>query len=59
MDWHANLFVETHVAAIVAVASQYSQSPARFDVACHNVSSRRLGRASAIRLAVAWHKDTA
>ncbi len=27
-DWHSNLFVEAHIVAFVAVASQYSKSPA-------------------------------
>src|SRR2546423_1048676 len=58
-DWHPHLFVEPHVVAFVAVASQHSPSPARFDVVCDNVTSRWLGKAAEFRLEVAWHKDTA
>jgi hypothetical protein len=52
--WHANLFVEPHAVAFVAVAGQYSPSPARFDVECGNVRSRWLGKATACRLEVSW-----
>jgi hypothetical protein len=58
-DWHPNLFVEAHVVAFVAVAGQYSGSPGRFEVACANLGSRKLGKAAALRLEVAWHDDTA
>jgi hypothetical protein len=57
--WHGNLFVEPHVVAFVAVAGQYSPSPARFDVECENVVSRWLGKARACRLEVSWQDDTA
>jgi len=40
--WHANLFVEPHVIAFVAVAGQYSPSPALFEVECHSIVSRWL-----------------
>jgi hypothetical protein len=39
-DWHANLFVEPHTVAFVAVASQYSPSPALFSVECDKIVSR-------------------
>jgi hypothetical protein len=58
-DWHADLFVESHIVAFVAVASQYSESPALFDVACDAIPSRWLGGASEFRLEVSWHQDTA
>jgi hypothetical protein len=57
--WHANLFVEPHVVAFVAVAGQYSPSPARFDVEFGNVVSRWLGKASECRLEVSWQDKTA
>jgi hypothetical protein len=57
--WHANLFVEPHVVAFVAVAGQYSPSPALFDVECDNVVSRWLGKASECRLEVSWQDGTA
>jgi len=57
--WHANLFVEPHVVAFVAVTGQYSPSPALFDVECDNVVSRWLGKASECRLEVSWQDDTA
>jgi len=59
VDWHPHLFVEPHVVAFVAVADQYSASPASFDVECTNVRSRWLGNARAIRLQASWHRDTA
>jgi hypothetical protein len=49
-DWHADLFVEPHIVAFVAVASQYSESPALFDVGCDAIPSRWLE--------VSWHRDT-
>src|SRR5436305_10156798 len=58
-DWHANLFVEPHAVAFVAVAGQYSPSPARFDVECADVRSHWLGKASACRLEVSWECGTA
>src|SRR5437867_12201698 len=58
-DWHSHLFAEPHVVAFVAVANRYSPSPALFDVACDNVTSRWLGKADAARLEVSWHDDTA
>jgi hypothetical protein len=58
-DWHANLFVEPHVIAFVAVAGEYTDSPALFDVDCTGVVSRWLGKATGFRLEVSWYKDTA
>src|SRR5260370_35890846 len=58
-DWHANLYVEPHVVAFVAVARRYSASPARFDVECSNVASRWLGGNAECRLAVPWQDETA
>ncbi len=58
-DWHSHLFVEPHVVAFVAVATHYSRSPAVFDVACDNVTSRWLGKVAKFRLEVSWHDDTA
>ncbi len=57
-DWHSNLFVEPHIVAFVAVANPYSRSRALFDVACNNVTSRWLGKATEFRLEVSWHDDT-
>jgi hypothetical protein len=59
VDWHPHLFVEPHTVAFVAVASKYSSSPARFDVECHRIRSKRLSGASEFRLDVFWHNDTA
>jgi hypothetical protein len=58
-DWHPTLFVEPHTVAFVAVAGQYSPSPARFAVECENIVSRWLGKASECRLEVSWQDDTA
>jgi hypothetical protein len=57
--WHGNLFVEPHVVAFVAVAGQYSPSPALFDVECGNIGSRWLGKADECRLEVSWQGATA
>jgi hypothetical protein len=57
--WHANLYVEPHVAAFVAVAGQYSPSPALFAVECANITSRWLARSAECRLEVSWTDDTA
>jgi hypothetical protein len=58
-DWHAHLFVEAHVVAFVAVAKQYSSSPASFTVECSNLGSRGRGKDGVFPLEVFWHKDTA
>jgi hypothetical protein len=58
-DWHSHLFLEPHVVAFVAVASHYSRSPALFEVACDDITSRWLGKAGAFQLEVSWHDDTA
>ena len=58
-DWHANLYVEPHLVAFVAVAGQYSSSPARFDVKCGRIASRWLGKSAEFRLEVSWQDDTA
>jgi hypothetical protein len=58
-NWHANLFVEPHMVAFVAVAGQYSPSPALFDVECDNVESRWLGKANECRLEISWQDETA
>lgn len=57
-DYHPNLYVEPHVAAFVAVAGQYSASPALFNVECGNVASRWLGKSAACRLEVSWRDTT-
>jgi hypothetical protein len=59
MDWHPHLFVDPHVVALVAVAKQYSRSPALFEVECGNITSRWLGQDTQFRLEVSWHRDTA
>src|SRR5262249_31829092 len=58
-QFHANLFLEPHMVAFVAVASQYSRSPAQFDVECGNVESRWLGKSTACRLEISWQANTA
>lgn len=58
-DWHAHLYVEPYLVAFVAVASQYSASPALFDVECGNIASRWLGKSSECQLEVSWQDDTA
>jgi hypothetical protein len=57
--WHAHLYVEPYIVAFVAVAGQYSASPALFDVECGNIASRWLGKSSECRLEVSWQADTA
>jgi hypothetical protein len=56
VDWSADLFVEPHVVAFVAVASRYSDPPAVFAVACEGFSSRWLRGANDFE--VSWHQDT-
>jgi len=58
-DWHPHLYVEPYTVAFVAVAGQYSTSPALFDVECSNIASRWLGKSAACRLEVSWQDDTA
>jgi hypothetical protein len=58
-DLHSNLFLEPHVVAFVAVATQYSSSPARFQVECGNLVSRWLGKNTECLVDVTWQKDTA
>jgi hypothetical protein len=57
--WHANLYVEPHLVAFVTVTGKYSPSPARFDVECSTITSRRLGKSAECRLEVSWQDDTA
>jgi hypothetical protein len=58
-DWHTHLYVEPYMIAFVAVAGQYSASPALFDVECGNITSRWLGKSTECRLEVSWRDDTA
>ncbi|HZV07361.1 MAG TPA: hypothetical protein VE999_19920 [Gemmataceae bacterium] len=58
-DWHTHLYVEPYIVAFVAVAGQYSASPALFDVECGNIASRWLGNATECRLQVSWPDETA
>ncbi|MGH7170402.1 MAG: hypothetical protein ACRELG_09015 [Gemmataceae bacterium] len=57
--WHTHLYLEPYMVAFVAVAGQYSASPALFDVECGNLASRWLGTSSECRLEVSWQDDTA
>lgn len=57
--WHTHLYVEPYLVAFVAVAGQYSASPALFDVECGNIASRWLGKSSECRLQVSWQDDMA
>lgn len=59
VGWHAHLYVDPYIVAFVAVAGQYSTSPAVFDVECGNIASRWLGKSSECRLEVSWQEDTA
>jgi hypothetical protein len=59
VDWLSDLFLEPLIVAFVAVANHYSHSPALFGVACDNITSRWLGKATEFRLEVSWHRDTA
>lgn len=58
-DWHAHLYVEPHLVALVAVAGRYSSSPAQFVVECSSIASRWLGTSTECRLEVSWQDDTA
>ncbi|MBI3824178.1 MAG: hypothetical protein HY289_16040 [Planctomycetes bacterium] len=59
VDWHAELYVEPHVVAFVAVAARYSESPALFDVDCDGLPSPWLRGANEFELEISWHRDTA
>ena len=59
VDWHPNLFLEAHVVAFAVVAGRYTPSPARFQVECADIDSRRLGTAAEFHMEVSWHADTA
>jgi hypothetical protein len=58
-DWHARLFLETHIVAAVAIMSRYSASPAVFEVECVNIASTWLGQATRFTLEVTWLEETA
>jgi hypothetical protein len=58
-DWHANMYLNPHMVAFVAVAGQYSSSPALFEVECGNVRSRWLGKSAECRLVVSWRDNMA
>lgn len=58
-EWHAHLYVEPYIVAFVAVAGEYSASPALFDVECGNIVSRWLGKSAECRLQLSWRDDTA
>lgn len=58
-DGHPHLYVEPYMVAFVAVAAQYSASPALFEVECSNIASRWLGKSAECRLEVSWQDDTA
>jgi hypothetical protein len=58
-DWHAQLFLEAHIVAAVAIMSRYLPSPAVFEVECVNVTSTWLGEAKHFTLKVTWLQETA
>lgn len=58
-DWHPHLYVEPYMVAFVAVAGQYSASPALFEVECGNIVSRWLGKSAECRLELSWQDDMA
>ena len=58
-DWHPHLFLEPHIVASVAILSQYSSSPAIFEVECTDIASDWLGQAGQFRLEIAWSEGIA
>jgi hypothetical protein len=61
-QWHPELFLEPHIVGCVAVLSQYSDSPAGFDVECEDLDARWLRGATTfgqkcIYLSVAGHVE--
>ena len=56
-DWHPHLFLEPHIVACVAVLSQYSTSPAIFEVECTNIISNWLGQETQFRLELTWSEE--
>jgi hypothetical protein len=58
-DWYPRLFLEPHIVAGVAVLSRHGDPLASFEVVCEGVTSRWLGKESALRLEVSWAEETA
>ena len=53
--WYPNLFLEPHLVAAVTVLSEYSDSPATFDVRGENIS-QLAATEDAFRLDVSWQQ---
>ena len=54
--WYPNLFLEPHRVAAVTVLSEYSDSPAFFDIHGENVP-QLAATDEEFRLALSWHKQ--
>src|SRR5262245_11517445 len=54
VEWHPELYLESHAAACVALMSQYGSSPHQAEVECEHISSAWLGRSRRFRLQVSW-----
>jgi hypothetical protein len=59
IDWYPYLFLDSHVAACVAVLEKYSKSPGVFQVDCAGISSDWLGGSNRLRLELTWKAFTA
>jgi hypothetical protein len=59
VEWFPHFFLDTHIASCVAVLSQYTPSPAIFDVDCENIASQWLGIAISFTLSFSWSTNTA
>ena len=53
--WYPNLFLEPHLVAAVTVLSEYSDSPATFDVQGENIA-QRVAPKEEIRLDLIWQQ---
>ncbi|MEM7538857.1 MAG: hypothetical protein AAF639_42260 [Chloroflexota bacterium] len=58
-DLRPSLYLEPHSIACVSVLSQYSTSPARFDVDCSNIVSSWVQQDTKLQLEIVWSEETA
>jgi hypothetical protein len=58
-EWYPKLLLDPYVVACVAALERYSSSPARFEVDCEGIDSRRLAGVEHFRLQVSWTEATA
>jgi hypothetical protein len=57
-DWYPQLFLDPYIVACVTAMSQYSDSPAAFEVNCEGIESRWLAEVERFQLQVSWTQTT-